>query len=122
MAIINPFNFAENGKNLILKNISYYLGYVAGKTKSKLDDQMFLNLYTMAQSGTLPPDAIQQAMDSIKGDNPLLAGQLMLLLQFAGATFSGPQVVNLGAIDPASWDAIKAGFLLGQSIGVNSQS
>jgi hypothetical protein len=117
--MLGIFNIFENQKNMLLELTAFNTGVIIGRTKSTADDVLFTNLYELARTGTLTPETVNAAIESVK--NPILAGNVMILLQALGASASGGAIVNLGAIDPAGWDAVKVGFSLGLAAGIKAQ-
>lgn len=112
---------ADVAGQTLVKLTGFNLGFIVGKSKSVLDDQMIQNSYDLARTGQLSPDAVNQAIAAVKTDNPILAGNLIIILTAMGGIAQGGLVVNLGAIAPELWDAAHAGFITGQAMGIAAQ-
>jgi hypothetical protein len=114
--MLGIFGHIEGMKNMMLQVTAFNTGVLVGKTKTTADDELFKNLYELARTGTLTPEAVQAAIASVK--NPILAGNLMIILSALGAGATGGAVINLGAVDPMAWDAVKNGFAMGLAAGI----
>jgi hypothetical protein len=103
----------------IIRVGGYDFGYYIGKSKTDLDDIAIADAYKLARTGSLSPQELSEAFAKFKIENPLLAGNLMLILQSMGAIFDeAGTLVSLSKIPVIYWDTAAEGYVLGYEFGL----
>lgn len=107
----------EQMANVAVELAGYNLGYFVAKDKPSADVPL-RNAYTLARTGTLPPDQVALALADLKITDPLLMGNCVIVLKAMGAGFAPTgEVADLTGIPPEMWDAAANGYLQGFALG-----
>lgn len=85
--------------------------------KSPELDRAVRNLYTLAKTGEISQDAMNQVAEQAGKyvtDRPTLVPNIMSLMKLVGLQFDTNGVMTgVGAIDPMIYDAVEAGYVSG---------
>jgi hypothetical protein len=96
----------------------YNLGVYVASEKLDQFDVAIRDAYVFARDGKLSPEDMAKALRELKLNNPLLVGNLTILLTNMGATFTaGDTLESIAGIPPEYWDRAKDGYLMGYAMG-----
>lgn len=100
-----------------IKQAGLTLGYFVGKSKTDADDIAIKDAYLLIRTGSLPPEAVSEAIVRLKIDNALIAASCFNALEAMGAVVSGGKIVDLAGIPAEAWAAAEASYTQGIEIG-----
>ena len=101
----------------LVKITAREIGCEVAHTGDAKIDRTLRNLYTLAKTGKLSQDAMDQITEELSSqfdDRPTLVMNLTDLVGMIGVQFTPDgQAVGLNEVDPAVFEAVEAGYLSG---------